>query len=167
MNKLLEILAIERHNMWLKFFDLKDKKVYKDYLVDFKNLPKMAKDKHLKEAKLILNKIKKYISVPKEVSSNDTRKLGEVIEKVFDRKIVWSKSAKDKLATRLQTYSIEDICNAFLNLKNEPSQWKLTNYRGRPISWLLHNDDRIDGMLNCHLNGITPSKKETWSPDQL
>jgi hypothetical protein len=42
--------------------------------------------------------------------------------------------AFEKWRARRRKYSVEDICQAFYNLRNEPDQWKLTNNGFRPLT---------------------------------
>jgi len=71
------------------------------------------------------------------------------IECVVGKKIL-TKEARGKLKTRLKSYSMEELKEAFLNLANEPDLWKIKNNGFRSLSWWLHSDDRIEEMRNCH-----------------
>lgn len=86
----------------------------------------------------------------KAAAKKNLERLNEAIVYAFGEKKVWTQKAKDKIKTRLKTFSIDDICAAFRNLVNEPDKWKLENNGQRPLAWWLHSDERILEMQNCH-----------------
>lgn len=55
-------------------------------------------------------------------------------------------SAKQKIITRLKTYSEEDLLSAITNFSSSP--WWMENNSGRGIAWFFNSDDRIEQFLN-------------------
>jgi len=105
----------------------------------------------------------KNIYAPK-IEKESVQKILDVSEKVFGQKKMMTDSARKKLKARLKNFTVDEICDAFLNLENEPDQWKLSNNGGRTLAWWLHSDDRILEMQNCHLKKTKNGGKVSFSP---
>lgn len=74
--------------------------------------------------------------------------VGEVVSRYTDKINSQSKltdKARDKISTRLKTYSKEDLFRAIDNFSND--SWWMQNNAHRGIAWFFHSDDRIEQFL--------------------
>lgn len=74
--------------------------------------------------------------------------IGEVVSRYTDKINSQSKltdKARDKISTRLKTYSKEDLFRAIDNFSND--SWWMQNNAHRGIAWFFHSDDRIEQFL--------------------
>ena len=59
--------------------------------------------------------------------------------------------ARDKLKTRLNTYTPQEILRAIDNFSKD--EWWMENNKHRGIAWFFHSDDRIEQFLNMTPRG--------------
>ena len=84
-------------------------------------------------------------------SETELTEFVRVCSVVFGHEKRMTKDARKKYAIRRGVYGADQLLTAFKNLLNEPDGWKLKNNGFRPLAWWLHNDERIEEMLTCHL----------------
>ncbi len=77
----------------------------------------------------------------------------ETLQAIYDhyKKKICSSSrltekAKSKIATRLKTFSSDELYKAINNFSD--SQWWMDKNSHRGVAWFFHSDDRIDQFLN-------------------
>lgn len=84
----------------------------------------------------------------KDNKENNNIYIGEVVSRYTDKINSQSKltdKARDKISTRLKTYSKEDLFRAIDNFSND--SWWMQNNAHRGIAWFFHSDDRIEQFL--------------------
>lgn len=84
----------------------------------------------------------------KDNKENNNIYVGEVVSRYTDKINSQSKltdKARDKISTRLKTYSKEDLFRAIDNFSND--SWWMQNNAHRGIAWFFHSDDRIEQFL--------------------
>ena len=67
---------------------------------------------------------------------------------------ILTEKAKDKIETRLRTWSVDDLKKAIENFSKDG--WWMENNSTRGIAWFFHTDDRIDSLIN-----MVPKSKNT------
>ena len=55
-------------------------------------------------------------------------------------------AAKEKIKTRLKTFSLQNLLLAIENFSK--AEWWMTNNGVRGMAWFFHTDDRIEQFLN-------------------
>jgi hypothetical protein len=82
----------------------------------------------------------------------ELNELSKVCETIFEHEKRCGNDTRRLYSDRRRTFSAEEIQGAFKNILNEPDLFKIKHNASRSLSWWLSSDDRIEEMLNCHLN---------------
>ena len=72
------------------------------------------------------------------------------VSQILGKDKVFSPAGLKKYRTRRETFTVERLCEAFMNLEREPDRWKIQNNSFRPMQWWLRSDDYIVELEHVH-----------------